>query len=968
MANQKAEIHNINLKTQDVCLNKYNHDIKPYEGFRKNNSPFYGNVLSPFYGRRFESIGSNSYVTKDSFIYYLKNGNLVVQKGNDELKLSDAKATSSRFIIKDTMFVSGNDTYSNILGYFQTSDDYKMLCTSENGIYAIINSDSTVLYEWSSETESRYQPSEKVHFMEYADDDDTYCFAIGPYIYFVANGKLIRDSVLDRTLNISFGCARSNGHFIICRYNNSTNTSDILITNTTGPDYFTKVTTVRLVLNESSTHDFTESTFDLFFNRSKSVVFTSKAWLLEKEGIVLLTGDNVTYIDDTTIRIDRKMYKSGVTNLSTYDYLSSNFSNYSNFSLTGCTGQSSIYHPASTKTWQYTILDPSAMSPDGAVSSDGKPAHAVNKVITVVENVPAWTEVIEGGYLTAFVDADNQNYYNNVPMGADGSYAGGTIFTIEDNVRALYHGGELQGISIANDRETVGTMLCTMSEINSNFPITVRRVNDVTYIYYKDTNAWNCIKVTPDTEKATLKVLNDSYILINTTDYYNCFGISSGLWYHYGSDWNDRAVFSCTNDVPVKDRTNLQTYINSCESYYFATAQAANYEALDTPFISTVFPSYAGFLPKSKSNITCNIVAGGTPNSQDIDVYYGKNVDYGSAPIYVASYDYSLSTLTKYTNNKLDNTNFAFSFTLTPSIFAEFIKGFINQGIIIDNNHSYIQVFANNVNPVFAINFISQLEGITSAFIIQGQYFVVINGSIYRYSNSAVDAIVNIDNMLFIGNNLYMALFWSATNKTFYRFTGDNQLYPVVQADEVDTIKHTSFNPNTMSIYIITNKDILILGQDTLVKLPYTEYDRCFPLVNGAAFTGKDSTLEISYNKLDGYDIIPIELETELYGYGNSLKAVNDCVYLRLYDEEMKTGKVEVSSETLNEISKMSQKKEFSITKDMWDKESKTVFLRYQPQNQAATGFSVHIKSPFAIASLQISSSVETVQNSSHNL
>ena len=115
-------------------------------------------------------------------------------------------------------------------------------------------------------------------------------------------------------------------------------------------------------------------------------------------------------------------------------------------------------------------------------------------------------------------------------------------------------------------------------------------------------------------------------------------------------------------------------------------------------------------------------------------------------------------------------------------------------------------------------------------------------------------------------------------------------------------------------------------------------------------------------------EIIPIELETKLYGYGNSVKAVNDCVYLRLHDEDMKAGKVEVSSKTLNEISKASQKKEFLITKDMWDKESKTIFLRYQPQNQAATGFSVHIKSPFAIATLQISSTVETVQNSSHNL
>lgn len=959
MANQKADLHTINLKTQDVCLNKYNHDIKPYEGFRKNNSPFYGNVLSPFYGKRFDSIGSNSYVTKDGFIYSLKNGNLVVQKGNEELQLSYAQDADSRFIVKDTMITSGNDTYSNILGYFQVSDEFKMLCASEEGIYAIINSDGTVLYEWTSEKDSRYQPSEKVHFTEYAEDDDTYCFAAGPHVYFVVNGELIRDAELDRTLNVSFGCARSNGHFIICRWNNSTHHSDVLTTNTTGPDYFIKVTTVRLVLSESSSHDFTGLTFDLFFNRSKSVVFTSKAWLIEAKGIPL-TGDNVTYIDDTTISIDRKVYKSDVTNISVYDNLSSVFSNYSNFSLMGYSGQYSVYHPGYTRVWKHTKTTYKKFL--------GIKYNIATRVWYTEEWVPAWIEKKDGGYLTTFVDAGNQNSYNNVPMGTDGSYAGGAFSIIEDTIRALYHGGELQGISIANDKETVGTMLCTMTEIDSNFPITVRRVNDVTYVYYRDTNAWNCIKITPDTEKATLKVLNDDYILINTTDYYNCFSVLSRQWYHYGSDWNDRAIFSCTNIIPVEDRTNLQTYIKNCESYYFATAQAANYEALNTPFISTIFPSYAGLLPKSLSNITCNIVAGGTPNNQDIDVYYGKNADYGSAPIYVASYDYSLSTLTKYTNNKLDNTNFAFSFTLTPSIFAEFIKGFINQGIVIDNNHSYIQVFVNNIKPVFAINFVSQLEGITSAFIIQGQYFVVINGSIYRYNSGAVDAIVNIDNMLFIGNNPYMALFWSATNKTFYRFTGDNQLYPIVQADEVDMIKHTSFNPNTLSIYIITDKDILILGQDTLVKLPYTEYDKCFPLVNGAAFTGKDSTLEISYNKLDGYDIIPIELETELYGYGNSLKAVNDCVYLRLYDEEMKTGKVEVSSETLNEISKISQKKEFSITKDMWDKESKTVFLRYQPQNQAATGFSVHVKSPFAIVSLQISSSVETVQNSSHNL
>ena len=958
MANQKADLHSINLRTQDVCLNRYNHDIKPYAGFRKNNSPFYGNVLSPFYGRTFGSIGSNSYVTKDGFIYSLKNGSLFVQKGDDELQLSHAQAQNSRFITKRTMATSGNSAYSTILGYFQITDDYKMLCASNEGVYAIINSDGTVLYDWPTvEAESRYQPSEKIHFTEYAVN--TYCFAVGPYAYFVVNGNLIRDAILDRTLNVAFSCARDSDHFIICRRNNDTNKSDILITNTTGPDYFTKVTTVRVKYNTSNYQDFTDTSFDLFFNKSRDAVFTSKDWVITNEGIPV-TGRFVSYVNDTTISISRSIYNKSVTNVSNYDNFQSVFDNYANFGFMGHTGQYTVHHPARTRTWVYTQVTHHKFL--------GITVYDTTETWTKTEEVPAWDELKDGGYRTILADADNQNWYNFVPMTSDNAYPGGLFTTIDDNVRALYHGGELVGISLANDKETVGTMLCTMSEIDSNYPITVKRVNDITYIYYKDTNAWNCITVTPDTTKANLKVLNDEYLLINTTDYYNCFSTVSGQWYHYGSDWNDRAVFSCTNNVPVADRTNLASYKNNCESYYFATAQAANYEALNTPFISTIFASYAGFFPKKLSNITCNIVAGGTPNGQDIDTYYGKNADYGSAPIYVASYDYSLNTLTKYTNNKLDNTNYAFSFTLTPSIFAEFIKGFINQGIIIDNNHSYIQVFVNNIKPVFAINFVSQLEGITSAFIIQGQYYVVINGSIYRYNNGPVDAIVNIGDMTFIGNNPYMALFWSNTNKTFYRFTGDNQLYPIIQADEVSYIKHTSFNPNTLSIYIITDKDILILSQDTLVKLPYTEYDKCFPLIHGAAFSGEHSTLEIGYNKMDGYEIIPIELETELYGYGNSIKAVNDCVYLRLYDEEMKAGKVIISSETLNEGSKMTDKKEFVITPDKWDKESKTAFIRYQPENQAATGFSVHITSPFAIATMQISATPETVQNSKYNM
>lgn len=62
MANQKGQIHDIPLQTMDLCLNEYNADIKPYSGFRQNNSPFYGNVLSPFYSKKEASIGTKSFV------------------------------------------------------------------------------------------------------------------------------------------------------------------------------------------------------------------------------------------------------------------------------------------------------------------------------------------------------------------------------------------------------------------------------------------------------------------------------------------------------------------------------------------------------------------------------------------------------------------------------------------------------------------------------------------------------------------------------------------------------------------------------------------------------------------------------------------------------------------------------------------------------------------------------------------
>ena len=82
----------------------------------------------------------------------------------------------------------------------------------------------------------------------------------------------------------------------------------------------------------------------------------------------------------------------------------------------------------------------------------------------------------------------------------------------------------------------------------------------------------------------------------------------------------------------------------------------------------------------------------------------------------------------------------------------------------------------------------------------------------------------------------------------------------------------------------------------------------------------------------------------------------------------MKNGKLKLTAKTLNEGTFTSEEKTFNINPSMWDKDSKTLFIRFQPKHQLCTGFLLKLQSDFAIASLQISETPETVQNSKYNI
>lgn len=1045
MANQKGTLHSVPLKTMSLNLNRFNADIASYEGFNKNNSPFFGNVLSPFYKANIQGLGSETYVAKDGLIYHYGNdGNFYLKSGTEDKLINNF--SGKNFLQKEEIYNSGNEIYSTILGfvsypkgYTSEEDSSIALCSDREGNLNLIHTSGYLrgrpirdIISHDSSDLCKIKPGEKVYYIRAL----LRAPLSAPSSMYDGYVVCLRDRILIllvsagltqvKVLNNLYDVYKENQSFF---YTGDINYTQYFTTvygtynindfddSTSGPE-IPKVQSIKLVTDDSLTNTITFASHSLrnimidyngnvsFYGAEFKVRQDDNHWRICETGVVQ------GYEKDGTLVINVKGY-SLVTNPDRLkiDILdSNNFSQYCSDVVIG------------TKTEGYTKITPgtyktklvpitkitytTATIPDGVggfytYSIPIPQIVGYNKTLEYSGDVQ--TEV-PGSYSIKLLDSQRLQAWESIPISSEGHFQGGLMTTIDDTFRVLYHGGVLQAVSVADDTETVGTLLCGMSEIDDAGPIsykkTVRSSDGVSYseLYYKDLNSWVRVTITPTPErlatggtpikpnfKRTFQILNDRYILLNTSVYYNCFDTVDKKWYHFASDYNDRCIFTFEASQDTIPQ-NLAEYLNGCENWCFATAQGANYEVLNRPFISTLFPPYVSAVPKKNLKMTHTIVQSYyTPDEEDVDLYRSKQADTGNVPNYIYSQTgliggrspQDTKASTDYQNQRLVDTNYAFNFTLTPSIFAKFISGFINQGIIIDNNHSYLQVFANTTKPIFAINFVSQLEGVESAFIIQGQYFVIINGSIYRYdpSTSAISAVVNIGDMILLGYTPYQALFFSKTNRTIYTFIGDNTLSLLVQADEIEQIYSSVYNPNTCSIYVLASSGIYIFGSDQLLRLDVKGYTKGYPLGLGAAFVSDTDTMFISYTRdnkpawvQSDMKKIPIELETKFYGEGNNIKSVNDCVYIRLYDEYKGAGKVTLKCQTLNEGTWVSEEKTFDINSEMWDKVHKTLFLRYQPKYQEGAGFSVSIKSPFCIASLDISETPQTVQNSKNNV
>ena len=110
------------------------------------------------------------------------------------------------------------------------------------------------------------------------------------------------------------------------------------------------------------------------------------------------------------------------------------------------------------------------------------------------------------------------------------------------------------GISYSNDEDEMGTLLTEWQNVDENFYV----IFDGEYFIYRD--RYNKLFKVSIVDGNQLKaIIDDRYIIVNTTSYFNCYDSVLERLTHYASDYNGRVIPGSSNYA----ESDYQTRSNS---------------------------------------------------------------------------------------------------------------------------------------------------------------------------------------------------------------------------------------------------------------------------------------------------------------------------------------------------------------------------------------------------------------------
>ena len=928
MANAKSNIYPIQLQGAELCLNRYDAEIKQYSGFNKNNSPFVGGCLSNVFEKNETLEGAtdeNTYIDENGDIYRVDTTGLY----KNEEKLVDY--TGCDFIEREKIEVPYNDVvkmYSDKV-YLRINEKQEIYL---NDVFVGVNK------------------FENMSLDSFLASYSCGVWYHGKFIFACwAFESMAGARVVNRFITLE---KNSDGEYVVGTVNYTQNKStapgdidydfspvSIIVTN----DYFD----VMYVRRDAETKEFSafynyagnfnsDTVTETFLEYNQTIITKAPGW----SGYDLIP----TYMDSGK-KLSFEIYSYPRNELN-YRYitqlpLGSSARVPLTIKLDAEECQSQIVLNSDNVTRSINLG--SNMAQPSAVDTYAKTKLLPSSIVNY--NVNVFRNIINSVFYYQFYGFAGAAIYKT----GDNDYevAGGATRTMENcNYAVLINNGVVSGIAAYKDNHKI--LVTNWNTVNECLITYIQREDsDEVDLLYGDFEGNYYLLKKSETPKLK-KVYNQ--IVTNALYNYNCYFLDKNKLGCYATGFNySQSLFS-----------SLNIYNASVFDTVKYTAAAINeYKLKDNASILlNPFPCHLLYSPEDITFLS-------------VDVFQTDEANI--VPVYTNSYYWNGIRTLKTIDDDLvglpypTDTNGNVSYN--PSLFSEIINIFGNKLMIKENSVLYfLQTYDNE--PVMSFYMASGVENIENAFIIQGQYYGIIDDNIFtmQYNNGVVVDIVfivSVKNLQYVGNTPYEALFFSKTNRCLYSFTGANVLNQKQFIDKISEVRNYLYNPATQTVFLITDIGVLFYGLFGMFLLDYTNITNIFLLDNGIVMSDNNGNYRyIKYYLDEGdtdYEKQNIRLETSFYGMNNEMVTINDCLYFRIFSEEHEEGDLKVSATTISLSGRKTEETTFKIKASDWDKITHTIYLRYQPKTQRGLGVAFAIDSPFKIASMSVGSQPDAV-------
>ena len=929
MANSKSNIYSIQLQGAELNLNKYDAEIKQYSGFNKNNSPFVGGCLSNLFIKNDTLLDSpdRTFIDPEGNIYHItqaglfKNDIYIERFPTNRVFWEREELETSQDTIR--FF---NNTYKLIKVYETDKWVYKLQRNSSgSSVTALFNN--------------------TLPFSEY--EEDLICFNNTTGIFVE----------ISNTRFFVFACAFNNAVRLLV-LDGSTLISDINI----GVSGFVDLDTPVSIM-----YDSTHSQILVFYGAVDSLGNNTtycNAYSIDSEGELTQLIASVTAFSDTGLFF--KKFKN-------YHFLSHPYNKAllktasSDDTVSGSSGAlkvtfSNLYYASSKIT--FTSSENSGYPNAANYNTSGSYDRSLvidNGTFTSLLGCFDFQGLLTPGYMAVHQTPDSkavlgfsfyQYDYNGTTRGACRYVLGDTV-SLGDTFKLYFNNNNLSAIGGEN------VLLTEFNTVKANSLTYYRNSQSTRYgyvderLYYKENGKWYCLKH----GLFNLKVIENQIVT-------NFDGLENAYDYKRNKLLNFAPMF-----YPVYDSTKtVSSYYNRDTTYdnYYIGFAINEYNQKDNSSIilnpvsvyDLAHTSYRSFLTGSKSIVNVYI---GTA----AEIIYSGSIGYSG----LRSSNYFINDELKGLPFPIDaNGNVQYS----PSLFCETISSFGNDVFIKFGSNVY-QLSKYNNEVIMSFYLGTLIENLEDVFILQGQYYGIIDNQIFsiQFANgvvSSVYSIVSVQGMKFCGCTPYEALFYSDTNRTLYNFTGANVLNVKQFIDKVSLVKGYKYNPSTHSIFLFTDIGVLVYSLFGIYQIDFIDCVGMFLQDKGIVLYNNSDTAQVYkfikyYKELadTGYEKKNIELETCYYGMNNQVVTINDCLYMRFFNETHESGNIEITATTISNEGKSTEKTTFKINGSDWDDKTNTIFVRYQPKEQRGLGISFKIVSPFKIAALSVGSTPDAV-------